>query len=118
MEKRTDDSGDQESFARRIADRVAGPVDAFQIMTEADEEKADAALESLLDADSAEDLVLHETARAARPLADPDRFGSAHRAVVRAYRTSGTPSETPECHRGTPAAGSSRSPRCSLSSAG
>lgn len=83
MGTRTDDSGDEESFARRLADRVTGPVDAFQIMTEADEDKADAALESLLDADSAEDLVVAESARA-RPLADPDRFGAAHRAVIRA----------------------------------
>lgn len=83
MEDAAEKNGEEESVAKRLADRVTGPIDAFQIVTESDEEKADAALESLLERDAVEDQSLAEM-MSARPLADPDRFGATHRRFVRA----------------------------------
>lgn len=67
----------------RLVDRVAGPLDAWHILTETDAAKADAALEQLVDADSAELAIAAELGQA-DPLADPEAFPSAHRTFARA----------------------------------
>ena len=82
MENRAED-GDGAAARKRITDRVTGPLDALHIIAEDDAEKADAALEGLLDADTVEDQVLDEMTDP-RPLADPERFAAAHRSVIRA----------------------------------
>ena len=69
--------------AGRGSGRIAGPIDAFQIMTEADDEKADAALERLLESESVERHILEEL-MVAQSLADPEGFPATHRTFVRA----------------------------------
>ena len=67
---------------RRLADRFAGPIDAFHIMTEADVEKANAALERFIESDSVEQEILEELLDS-RPLAEPDAFVVLHRTFIR-----------------------------------
>lgn len=63
--------------------KVAGPIDALQIMTASDSETADAKLECLVGNDSIEDDILTELAAVA-PLASPSEFAEAHRIFARA----------------------------------
>lgn len=58
-------------------------MDALHIIAEADAEKADAALERLMEDDAVEREILEEL-RDARPLADPAAFPTRHRAGIRA----------------------------------
>lgn len=68
---------------RRLIDRFAGPIDALQIVTEADAEKANAALEQLIEGDEVETEILEELLDS-RPLAEPEVFAVAHRTFIRA----------------------------------
>ena len=68
---------------RRLSERITGPIDAFHIVTAPDEEKANEALERLLESDDVEKLILDELVQA-RPLADRHGFPAAHRTFARA----------------------------------
>lgn len=75
--------GDRGAVRRRLSDRIAGPIDALNIIREVDSEKADAALESLASGDPVEVEILEEL-REAPSLADSGNFMHAHRTFVRA----------------------------------
>ncbi|TWE09408.1 hypothetical protein [Rudaeicoccus suwonensis] len=72
----------REEPSRRLLDRIAGPIDAFHVMTEADAAKANQALEGMVDGDSVEAEILEELLDS-QPLAEPDAFPPLHRAFVR-----------------------------------
>lgn len=69
--------------ARRLVDRFAGPIEAFHIVTEADAERANAALEQLIKGDSVEQEILEELLDS-RPLAEANAFMALHRTFIRA----------------------------------
>jgi len=74
----------QTAGSRRLVNRFAGPIDAFHIMTEADAEKANTALERLIETDSVEQDILGELLDSHPPLAEPHAFLPLHRTFVRA----------------------------------
>lgn len=68
---------------RRLVDRIAGPIDALHLISEADAEKANTVLERLVKGDAVEQEILEELLDT-RPLAEPQAFGQLHRTFVRA----------------------------------
>lgn len=67
---------------KRRSDRVIGPFDALHIITEGNPDKAEAALERLVESDEVERAILVELASPA-VIADPDAFPAAHHAFAR-----------------------------------
>lgn len=68
---------------RRLVDRIAGPIEALHIISEADAQKANAVLEGLVKGDTVEQEILEELLDA-QPLAEPQAFAQLHRTFIRA----------------------------------